>query len=155
MPSRLSEVKGDLVTLPAVEAAALRRWSDETEAVAGLLGAAGVLGNATAQRRALARDLVRRKATASDVLAWLRLHHHRGAGWLLAGLRADPEAVWKARSSGAPEATAGPVDKPRVDAITGLLGKIVARAAAESRVPIHGNPQDKANEARKRWRASS
>jgi hypothetical protein len=123
--------------------ASAREWTDEVEAVAGLLGAAGVLRKATAQRRRLARELVRRKGTASDVLAWLvhGLNSRRGAGWLTRAILSDPEVVWKARGQGAPELVAGPIDakeKARIDAL--VAGVVKARGVAAT-VGEHGKHQ--------------
>lgn len=144
-----------------VVTAAAREWSDDLEAVSGVLGAAGVLDAATAARRAMSRDLVRRKATATDVATWA-VHHlqlGRGAGWLLQALRANPEAVWRARGLGAREVVVGAVHHLRAAQVVALVERIQCRwrFAAGSLAPSqtdahakqgrHGSPAAAAAEA--------
>lgn len=109
----------------AVLDAGAREWSDELEAISGLLGAAGILDLAIAQRRSLARQLVRRKASSDDVLSWLvqHLRRGRGAGWLLNGLRKDPEAIWKERAS-REQLVCGTINDARQAQLHALIGDL-------------------------------
>lgn len=113
----------------AVREAGARAWSDDVEAIAGILGAAGVLDRAVGARRSLARDLAKRSASASDVLTWVSFHlgRGRGPGWMLQALRANPEHVWLARSSGARELLAGPTNHVRLHQIELMLRRLVGQ----------------------------
>lgn len=120
-----------------MRAAGARDWSDDVEAASALLSAAGVLGLAPGQRRMMARELVRRRFSPSDLLTFLAHHlqRGRGGGWLCVVLRRDPEAVAKCRCKrrgigGAVPLLAGTVDRRRqADA-----AELVAHVAARSRV---------------------
>lgn len=113
-------------------AAGRREWSDELEAVSGILGAAGVWDVATARRRVFARQLVSRKVTASDVLTWALhgLTTGHGPGWLVRALEADPETIWKARSKGAREKVAGAVNWIRKRQADALVMQVLDSMAA-------------------------
>ena len=130
-------------------AAGRREWSDDVEAVSGILGAAGVWDRATTRRRLFARQLVRRKVTPSDVLTWALhgLSTGHSAGWLVRALEADPETIWKARSKGAREKVAGEVNwirKGQADAlVSNLIEAMAVRfGGAVDMVPSqHGQAQ--------------
>ena len=121
-----------------MRAAGALEWSDDVEAVSAMLSAAGVLDLAAAQRRLLARSIVGRRFTASDVLTFL-LHHlqrGRGGGWLCVALRTDPEAVGNARCKrrgivGAIAQIAGVVDRKRAWQVAQLIECVAARASLE------------------------
>jgi hypothetical protein len=132
-----------------------REWSDELEAVSGILGAAGVWDQATARRRVFARDLVRRKVTASDVLTWALhgLGTGHGPGWLVRALEADPETIWKARSKGAREKVAGEVNWIRKGLADALVLNVIDAMAvrfggAQAIVGRNGQAQAEAEQRR-------
>lgn len=112
-------------------AAGRREWSDALEAVAGILGAAGVWDRAIGKRRQFARDLVRRGVTPSDVLTWAMhgLTRGHGSGWLVRALEADPETIWKARSKGARQQIAGEVNHIRTSQVGSLVHDVLEAMA--------------------------
>jgi len=128
-PATFSWSEGMTNVVQDIERAGARAWTDELEAVAGLLGAAGVLVQATAQRRVLARDLVNRGARSSQVLTCL-LHHvrdGRSAAWICGGLRRDPEFVWKLpTSTWNAQSVAGPV-APMAAKVAAMVNKLAAQ----------------------------
>lgn len=111
-------------------------WSDEVEAIDQLLSAADILNRSRGARRMLARDLSRRRATASDVLTWLvwqMVEKKRTTGWMSRVLRADPETVWRALGSGAEPLTAGRVNHLRREQVTKLVARLlVGRVVPDS-----------------------
>lgn len=112
-------------------AAGRREWSDDLEAVAGILGAAGVWDNAVGRRRQFARDLLRRGVSPCDVLTWAMhgLTRGNGAGWLVRALEADPETIWKARSKKARQRIAGNVNHIRTGQVASIVASVLERMA--------------------------
>lgn len=120
-----------------VRAAGAREWSDDVEAVSGMLGAADVLDRATGARRQLARSIVRAGWSPSDVLTWLVhwIGRGKGAGWLCVVLRRDPAAIGKCLCKrrgvgGAVPQLAGHVDVERQRQVHELVAVAAARSAA-------------------------
>lgn len=126
-------------------AAGRREWSDDLEAVSGILGAAGVWDRAVGKRRQFARALLRRKVTPCDVLTWAvhAMQHGHDAGWLVRALEADPEVVFKARGRGAQPMIAGTVNHLRSGQVSSLVQQVLdaMHQRASLRAPKNASEQ--------------
>lgn len=116
-----------------IERAGARAWTDDLEAIDGLLAAAGVLEQARAQRRVLAVGLARRGARGGQVLTCLLHHVHAGrtVAWIAAGLLAAPEFIWTLPAAAwASQREVGVVDNRVVGDVAQLVREVAGARAS-------------------------